>query len=1298
MSANRPIVPSRKVLRALRRLAYGGSTIIGAVGSLFTVAGVSYDTHRRVRLAERLIETKRTIRSLSNSNGAAHVARMFEAAEKGEDFGLGITRSRKRNMRRDYSALTMESSHQRTAAEIGPVGSHHRLIQDETSDRALAKKEFRTRKASVTSLPGSTRISAGSLSSPRWAKRLPAESPTFGQPQLVRERSCKTATSSGREAYDDAQAVTELPYTRSPGAGRMLLKSHPAGGDMPGAAARKNGVPTNDPPHKPHQSTDPGGDLEESQSTVERILLSTQQQHKLHDHGVYGRAGKEPLARRGKADASAHNHHGSKSNSSAAEKIVAATQKQHKLHSHAVYGRPGKANTEFHARLNEHVALWLNSEGEPGKNSGPKYDSGVHTGILLGGTHNSKRPGWAFPGDALHHKHLRRNFSTSANKADQAPQPSPAATLSLQQKDTQESSNQYSRPSRPISDDHTTLCARETNQSVPSDEQRASTRSGRRRRRERVAHWSRRYSHYSLFSSKDQTTALEANQELVYDKRVGPPSKKVTPPIALNLHFKPWPASVSGSFDVPENSFAKKSLPQNLQSEDNQTQHTESSVINDLSELSPTNNVTKPTVQEDAPRRNDAFFDSDRAFDECLTICESEGYAVWDEFIHTTIQEHGAPAARQFWLKAMAYYAAPGDTRDWDLVNNLHRHFHKKFWRALPPYLDFDSGRLLTRHVLEIAPTSQRAAELLFPLDGREMDLEADFAAQGIAYPTVQRSRNLFANASKYLMDLWDRGNDAEKVICELRKVIRITNMQEIELAEDLFFGTIRRLSSCGQIEKAQTLFDEMAYYHQIEPSFLTRSVLVCGHARAGDWDRVAKEVEAMHNIHDLSRREPLGYSLMFNNVLIEYASRRSVAQTHDFLVHALGYWGLVPTSAISATAIRAFLAHQRFDLVREWIETVRILFPQVDTETSRFAWHLGSIWEDINASCVEVEEACKALCYRKDASKVQASLREMVRLALARDLATKLHAAEVAKAGGERKDTFPAGSPWALSHFLERAQSIASDPSAQGESQTAESQEARELLSQVESVARLDRLFGTGGKFTDPPSVNVHESSQPRSSQNRTGMAHTASLQSPVPTDLMRDLLPNLQEVESLLDEYYSARQARGLAANHAILKYTCQKLRKHDRRFDAMQLLKTTFDGPYVQSPTGAMFDLSIMEMWLRFAYEAKSLSHCLTVFWAVLDAGEEHVLTSKFVLLANMSYHKIRRNRFGELARTNPSKHEELGYLLNKLRRKLWVNNEGARSASDKSRSAGYRKLRHQMKQRLVVGKQEAIEVPG
>lgn len=82
-----PVVPSRNVLRVLRHLALAG----GTVGGFCTFAAV-YDTHRRIRIAEQIIENKRTLRtSAPNYDATAsarRISRMQEAAEAGEFLGL----------------------------------------------------------------------------------------------------------------------------------------------------------------------------------------------------------------------------------------------------------------------------------------------------------------------------------------------------------------------------------------------------------------------------------------------------------------------------------------------------------------------------------------------------------------------------------------------------------------------------------------------------------------------------------------------------------------------------------------------------------------------------------------------------------------------------------------------------------------------------------------------------------------------------------------------------------------------------------------------------------------------------------------------------------------------------------------------------------------------------------------------------------------------------------------------------------------------------------------------------------
>ncbi|KAJ6155713.1 hypothetical protein N7470_006279 [Penicillium chermesinum] len=88
-----PTVPSRNALRVLRQLALTG----GTVGSFCTFAAVSYDIHRRTRIAEQIIENKRTLRtSAPNYDATAsarRITRMREAAEAGEFMGSASLKS-----------------------------------------------------------------------------------------------------------------------------------------------------------------------------------------------------------------------------------------------------------------------------------------------------------------------------------------------------------------------------------------------------------------------------------------------------------------------------------------------------------------------------------------------------------------------------------------------------------------------------------------------------------------------------------------------------------------------------------------------------------------------------------------------------------------------------------------------------------------------------------------------------------------------------------------------------------------------------------------------------------------------------------------------------------------------------------------------------------------------------------------------------------------------------------------------------------------------------------------------------
>ncbi|KAI9929881.1 hypothetical protein AWENTII_003669 [Aspergillus wentii] len=94
-----PAVPSRNALRVLRKLALAGST----VGSFCTVAAITYDVHRRVRVAESIIENKRALQTSAPNYDATYAARrmsrMMKAAEDGEFMGLESFKEQDRKSR-----------------------------------------------------------------------------------------------------------------------------------------------------------------------------------------------------------------------------------------------------------------------------------------------------------------------------------------------------------------------------------------------------------------------------------------------------------------------------------------------------------------------------------------------------------------------------------------------------------------------------------------------------------------------------------------------------------------------------------------------------------------------------------------------------------------------------------------------------------------------------------------------------------------------------------------------------------------------------------------------------------------------------------------------------------------------------------------------------------------------------------------------------------------------------------------------------------------------------------------------
>ncbi|CAI7646321.1 unnamed protein product [Penicillium glandicola] len=122
---SRSIIPSPNALRVLRQLALAGST----VGGFCTVAALTYEAHRRVRIAEQIIENKRTLHSTAPNYDATSAAKrlkvMVEAAEAGEFMGIESLKARNRNVPDEPVFETVNATPKPKPKPLVSLEKHH---------------------------------------------------------------------------------------------------------------------------------------------------------------------------------------------------------------------------------------------------------------------------------------------------------------------------------------------------------------------------------------------------------------------------------------------------------------------------------------------------------------------------------------------------------------------------------------------------------------------------------------------------------------------------------------------------------------------------------------------------------------------------------------------------------------------------------------------------------------------------------------------------------------------------------------------------------------------------------------------------------------------------------------------------------------------------------------------------------------------------------------------------------------------------------------------------------------------
>ena len=597
----------------------------------------------------------------------------------------------------------------------------------------------------------------------------------------------------------------------------------------------------------------------------------------------------------------------------------------------------------------------------------------------------------------------------------------------------------------------------------------------------------------------------------------------------------------------------------------------------------------------------------------------------------------GSNAARNFATQAMYIYAARGTPGDLRAIDHLDMQFGRELFlsRQIRPMCQLVYYLLST----DQEEDRERAKTILFSHKLKDV-VSDDRAGEVITYSYERQ-------AVGYIDWLCSTDLSSFKIVKEFRKAIEVVYERGVPPGEALFFPMLLRFLARGELKYLRKIFDEMEGAHGIIGSGHTRRLLLSGYARANDWEQITTEFEKMHRA-GTSRKEPISYATMFNDVFREYASSEPVEKIHDFVVNAICYWGLVPISAVSATAVAAYIRHRRYDLIKEWIEAIGHLFPQVTTNGALFTLSLAKTWEEIGASCEEIEEACMSLLQGRDHITPE-RFQDIVQEALAGHLASKIHAT---KSDGEASDAhdIESGHSDDLSSQLKSAFALILEEA--GDNGIIMRDTVADLLDQSNAALRLRKLLGAQFNST-APEVSLATQLERPTSGRAFSKPEAKALSILIPPELRRELLPEISTITSLVSNHYSQLLERGERVDHAILKLACRQLSRCRRHFDIAVLIGHIYKGPAVQGNDGVMFDLEMMQLWMETAFSLKSLLLCRIVFRALVEKGAAIRLTHQFMLLAEITVQKTFRSKFSYRNRNTKNMNAEMEHLLGLLK---------------------------------------------
>ena len=478
---------------------------------------------------------------------------------------------------------------------------------------------------------------------------------------------------------------------------------------------------------------------------------------------------------------------------------------------------------------------------------------------------------------------------------------------------------------------------------------------------------------------------------------------------------------------------------------------------------------------------------------------------------------------------------------------------------------------------------------------------------------------------------------------------------------ECVYEPVVHSLCSMGHAHEAETFVTRMVNEHGVIPGYWVRYHLAAGLASTGDWHAVNEYMIKWHNSPQ-ARKRPFAFAMMFTAIFEHYIAQKSMNESYDYLMYALEHWGLLPTEQTTAVFLPVCVRSGRFDLIESWIQLSRELHPKMDAGTMSLdvTCRLADVWYQQQSTCEEIERACFAISRSAVHDPFSAPLREAAMTATKEDLKRLLE---------KDKVVVKLQNTSAVNMDLDSFDGVVRSATALLQNHRHQHMSFKQqrlfdnLGRQVDAVARL------GDIFCGAP-AEIAYNSMTVSARERAGVRKHPLHDTD--TGMDEHQIPHRIELWPIVARGYAQQHlVHGEPISHRLLESIVPRLRLQQRQDEAIQLLESVHESPYVQGITGTCFGADILNAWLRIAIETRSPLSMETALFAALSSTRNLEKDTRFNLLAKLVILRMKQRALRapvELKQTQNNVYLTANYLEGRLAERLWKR-EGASTANEK-----------------------------